>query len=221
MCRGSLDTHLLRENDTELNWSRRIKIAIGIARAVDYLHSCARPVIHRDLKASNVLLDAEFNPELSDFGLARYGPLEDQSHVSSGVIGTRGYIAPEYFTTGHLTVKTDVYSFGVVLLELFSGCVAVKRSRDTSERDLAVWAKPHLSSHMELRKIIDKKIVWNIDMDEAQKFASIICRCLSSDPKNRPTMGEVLASLEQLEQDMLLSNLNTLGLSKYYRRAHI
>ncbi|XP_039023778.1 probable serine/threonine-protein kinase PBL8 isoform X4 [Hibiscus syriacus] len=196
MCRGSLDTHLLRENDTELNWSRRIKIAIGIARAVDYLHSCARPVIHRDLKASNVLLDAEFNPELSDFGLARYGPLEDQSHVSSGVIGTRGYIAPEYFTT-------------------------VKRSRDTSERDLAVWAKPHLSSHMELRKIIDKKIVWNIDMDEAQKFASIICRCLSSDPKNRPTMGEVLASLEQLEQDMLLSNLNTLGLSKYYRRAHI
>ncbi|XP_039023777.1 probable serine/threonine-protein kinase PBL9 isoform X3 [Hibiscus syriacus] len=207
MCRGSLDTHLLRENDTELNWSRRIKIAIGIARAVDYLHSCARPVIHRDLKASNVLLDAEFNPELSDFGLARYGPLEDQSHVSSGVIGTRGYIAPEYFTT--------------VLLELFSGCVAVKRSRDTSERDLAVWAKPHLSSHMELRKIIDKKIVWNIDMDEAQKFASIICRCLSSDPKNRPTMGEVLASLEQLEQDMLLSNLNTLGLSKYYRRAHI
>ncbi|KAE8697116.1 Kinase 2B isoform 1 [Hibiscus syriacus] len=100
MCRGSLDTHLLSENDTELNWSRRIKIAIGIARAIDYLHSCARPVIHRDLKASNVLLDADFNPELSDFGLARYGPLEDQSHVSSGVIGTRGYIAPEYFTTG-------------------------------------------------------------------------------------------------------------------------
>ncbi|GMI87365.1 hypothetical protein HRI_002405800 [Hibiscus trionum] len=221
MSKGSLDAHLLRENYTELNWSRRIKIAIGVARAVDYLHSCAKPIIHRDLKASNVLLDADFNPKLSDFGLARYGPLEDQSHVSSGVVGTRGYFAPEYFTTGHLTVKTDVYSFGVVLLELFCGCVAVKRSSDGTERELAVWAKPHLSNHMELHNIIDKKIARNIDMEEAHKFASIICRCLSSDPKNRLTMGEVLASLEQLQQDMSLSNLNTLRLSKYHRRPHI
>ncbi|KAK8699790.1 hypothetical protein V6N13_115868 [Hibiscus sabdariffa] len=221
MCKGSLDAHLLRENYTELNWSRRIKIAIGVARAVDYLHSCATPVIHRDLKASNVLLDADFNPKLSDFGLARHGPLKDQSHVSSSVIGTRGYFAPEYFATGHLTVKTDVYSFGVVLLELFCGYVAVKRSSDGTERELAVWAKPHLSNRMELHNIIDKKIARNIDIEEAHKFASIICQCLSSDPKNRLTMGEVLASLEQLQKDMSVSNLNTLGQSKYYRRAHI
>ncbi|KAK8567261.1 hypothetical protein V6N12_005857 [Hibiscus sabdariffa] len=221
MCKGSLDAHLLRENYTELNWSRRIKIAIGVARAVDYLHSCATPVIHRDLKASNVLLDADFNPKLSDFGLARHGPLEDHSHVSSSVLGTRGYFAPEYFATGHLTVKTDVYSFGVVLLELFCGCVAIKRSSGGTERELAVWAKPHLSNRMELHNIIDKKIARNINMEEANKFASIICRCLSSDPKNRLTMSEVLASLEQLQKDMPLSNLNTLGLSKYYRRAHI
>ncbi|KAL4303693.1 hypothetical protein GQ457_10G029410 [Hibiscus cannabinus] len=232
MCKGSLDAHLLRENYTELNWSRRIKIAIGVARAVDYLHSCATPVIHRDLKASNVLLDVkvfiklrvmlqDFNPKLSDFGLARHGPLKDQSHVSSSVIGTRGYFAPEYFATGHLTVKTDVYSFGVVLLELFCGYVAVKRSSDGTERELAVWAKPHLSNRMELHNIIDKKIARNIDIEEAHKFASIICQCLSSDPKNRLTMGEVLASLEQLQKDMSVSNLNTLGQSKYYRRAHI
>ncbi|XWS23226.1 hypothetical protein CRYUN_Cryun29cG0102900 [Craigia yunnanensis] len=221
MCKGSLDAHLLSENDTELNWSRRIKIAIGAARAVEYLHTHTRPVIHRDLKASNILLDADFNPKLSDFGLARYGPLDDQSHIITRILGTRGYFAPEYFTTGHLTLKTDVYSFGVVLLELFCGCVAVKQYTDGTTRDLAIWAKPHLSNQMELHNIIDKKIARNIEMEEAHKFASIICQCLSSDPKDRPTMGEVLANLEQLQQDMLLCNLNTLGLYKNHRKVRI
>ncbi|XVF03377.1 hypothetical protein REPUB_Repub04eG0255800 [Reevesia pubescens] len=224
MCRGSLDFHLSSENDTDLNWSRRIKIAVGAARAVDYLHGRARPVIHRDLKASNVLLDADFNPKLSDFGLATYGPIDDQSHVSTRILGTRGYFAPEYFTTGHLTVKTDVYSFGVVLLEIFSGCVAMKKYNDGTSRDLATWAKQHLSNQMELHNIIDKKIARNIEMEEAHKFASIISQCLSSDPKDRPTMGEVLANLEQLQQNMLLCNLNSFGLSKtskYHRKVRI
>ncbi|KAH1031281.1 hypothetical protein J1N35_043455 [Gossypium stocksii] len=214
MCNGSLDAHLLRE----LNWNRRIKIAIGVARAIAYLHSCTRPVIHRDLKSSNVLLDADFNPKLSDFGLARHGPLEDQSHVSTRILGTRGYFAPEYFTTGHLTVKADVYSFGVVLLEIFSACVAIRRCTDGTKSDLAIWAKPHLSNHMELHNVIDKKIARNINIEEAHKFASIIGQCLRSDPRDRPTMGEVLASLEQLQQDMVLSNLNALVPFKYHRR---
>ncbi|MBA0873354.1 hypothetical protein Goshw_001145 [Gossypium schwendimanii] len=218
MCNGSLDAHLLRENNTGLNWNRRIKIAIGVARAIAYLHSCTRPVIHRDLKSSNILLDADFNPKLSDFGLARHGPLEDQSHVSTRILGTRGYFAPEYFTTGHLTVKADVYSFGVVLLEIFSACVAIRRCTDGTKSDLAIWAKPHLSNHMELHNIIDKKIARNINIEEAHKFASIIGQCLRSDPRDRPTMGEVLASLEQLQQDMVLSNLNTLAPFKYHRR---
>ncbi|XP_021299865.1 LOW QUALITY PROTEIN: probable serine/threonine-protein kinase PBL11 [Herrania umbratica] len=217
MCKGSLDAHLSSENDTELNWSRRIKIAVGAARAVDYLHTRAKPVIHRDLKASNILLDADFNPKLSDFGLARFGPLDDQSYVSTRILGTRGYFAPEYFKTGHLTVKTDVYSFGVVLLEILSGCVAVKKYADGTTRDLPVWAKPHLSNQMELRNIIDKRIARNIEMDEAHKFATISRQCLSSDPKDRPTMSEVLADLEQLQRNMLLSNLNSIGLSKYHR----
>ncbi|TYI46109.1 hypothetical protein E1A91_D13G083600v1 [Gossypium mustelinum] len=214
MCNGSLDAHLLRG----LNWNRRIKIAIGVARAIAYLHSCTRPVIHRDLKSSNILLDADFNPKLSDFGLARHGPLEDQSHVSTRILGTRGYFAPEYFTTGHLTVKADVYSFGVVLLEIFSACVAIRRCTDGTKSDLAIWAKPHLSNHMELHNIIDKKIARNINIEEAHKFVSIIGQCLRSDPRDRPTMGEVLASLEQLQQDMVLSNLNTLAPFKYHRR---
>ncbi|WRX13539.1 Protein kinase domain - like 10 [Theobroma cacao] len=193
------------------------KIAVGAARAVDYLHTRPKPVIHRDLKASNILLDADFNPKLSDFGLARFGPLDDQSYVSTRILGTRGYFAPEYFKTGHLTVKTDVYSFGVVLLEILSGCVAVKKYADGTTRDLPVWAKPHLSNQMELHNIIDMRIARDIEMDEAHKFATIIQQCLSSDPKDRPTMSEVLADLEQLQQNMLLSNLNSIGLSKYHR----
>ncbi|XVF85976.1 hypothetical protein PTKIN_Ptkin17bG0160100 [Pterospermum kingtungense] len=221
MCKGSLDAHLLSENGSELNWSRRIQIAIGAARAVDYLHTCARPVIHRDLKASNVLLDADFNPKLSDFGLARYGPLDDQSRIITRVLGTRGYLAPEYFTTGRLTVKSDVYSFGVVLLEILSGCVAVKTNSDGTMRDLAIWAKPHLSNQMELHNIIDKKIARNIEMKEAHKFASIISQCLCSDPAERPTMGEILANLEQLQKETLLPNLNTLGPPLHHKKAYI
>lgn len=113
--------------------------------------------------------------------------------------------------TGHLTVKADVYSFGVVLLEIFSACVAIRRCTDGTTSDLAIWAKPHLSNHMELHNIIDKKIASNINIEEAHKFASIIGQCLGSDPRGRPTMGEVLASLEQLQQDMVLSNVNTLA----------
>ncbi|OMO93185.1 hypothetical protein CCACVL1_06592, partial [Corchorus capsularis] len=206
-----------------LNWSKRIKIAVGVARALEYLHTYTTPVIHRDIKASNVLLDADFNPKLADFGVARFGPLDDQSHVTTRLFGTRGYFAPEYFTRGHLTVKTDVFSFGVVLLEILSGYVAVKKKSDGTATDLPLWAKPHLSNETEIHNIIDKKIARNMEMEEAHKFASIIRKCLSLEPKDRPTIAEVLAELEQLQQNMLLSNLNSLGLSKYFRsrRAHI
>ncbi|XVE91450.1 hypothetical protein REPUB_Repub01dG0010900 [Reevesia pubescens] len=108
---------------------------------------------------------------------------------------------PNYQTLdwlGHLTVKTDVYSFGVVLLEIFSGCVRVEKYTDDTMKDLPIWSKPHSSNQMELQDGIDKKIARNIEIDEAHKFASIICQCLSSDPKDRPTMGEVLTNLEQL-----------------------
>lgn len=118
-------------------------------------------------------------------------------------------------------MKSDVYSFGVVLLEILSGCVAVKKCSDGMTRDLAIWAKPHLNNQMEMHNIIDKKIARNIEMEEAHKFASIIHQCLRSDPEDRPTMGEILANLEQLQQDVLLSNLNTHRLPKYYKKAFI
>lgn len=123
-----------------LDWITRMKIAAGTAKGLEYLHNKAVPrVIYRDLKSSNILLDREFNPKLSDFGLAKLGPVGDKSHVSTRVMGTYGYCAPEYALTGQLTVKSDVYSFGVVLLELITGLRAVDQNRPHAERNLVSW----------------------------------------------------------------------------------
>jgi serine/threonine protein kinase len=117
-----------------------MKIAVGAAKGIEYLHEVANPpVIYRDLKASNILLDKDFNSKLSDFGLAKLGPVGDQSHVSTRVMGTYGYCAPEYAMTGKLTKMSDIYSFGVVLLELITGRRAIDTSRPTEEQILVHW----------------------------------------------------------------------------------
>lgn len=123
-----------------LDWFIRMKIALDAAKGLEYLHDKANPpVIYRDLKSSNILLDKEFNAKLSDFGLAKLGPTGDKSHVSSRVMGTYGYCAPEYQRTGQLTAKSDVYSFGVVLLELITGRRAIDNTRPTREQNLVTW----------------------------------------------------------------------------------
>lgn len=117
-----------------------MKIALGAAKGLEYLHDKANPpVIYRDLKSSNILLDSDFNAKLSDFGLAKLGPVGDKTHVSSRVMGTYGYCAPEYQRTGQLTVKSDVYSFGVVLLELITGRRAIDTTRPIREQNLVSW----------------------------------------------------------------------------------
>lgn len=123
-----------------LSWYNRMKIAFGAAKGLEYLHEKANPpVIYRDLKSSNILLDEEYNPRLSDFGLAKLGPVGDKVHVSSRVMGTYGYCAPEYARNGELTVKSDVYSFGVVLLELITGRKAIETTRPADEQILVNW----------------------------------------------------------------------------------
>ncbi|KAG5514721.1 hypothetical protein RHGRI_035946 [Rhododendron griersonianum] len=139
---GSLEDHLLdlSSGQRPLDWFTRIKIGLGAAKGLEYLHDKANPpVIYRDLKSSNILLDREFNAKLSDFGLAKLGPVGDKTHVSSRVMGTYGYCAPEYQRTGQLTVKSDVYSFGVVLLELITGRRAIDTTRQTGEQNLVSW----------------------------------------------------------------------------------
>jgi len=117
-----------------------MKIAVGAARGIEYLHCKISPsVIYRDLKSANILLDKEFSVKLSDFGLAKVGPVGNRTHVSTRVMGTYGYCAPEYAMSGRLTIKSDIYSFGVVLLELISGRKAIDLSKPNGEQYLVAW----------------------------------------------------------------------------------
>lgn len=123
-----------------------MKIAAGAAKGLEYLHDKANPpVIYRDLKCSNILLDEDYHPKLSDFGLAKLGPVGDKTHVSTRVMGTYGYCAPEYAMTGQLTLKSDVYSFGVVFLEIITGRKAIDNARAAGEHNLVAWVR-HFSS---------------------------------------------------------------------------
>ncbi|KAL7173568.1 hypothetical protein ACSBR2_032933 [Camellia fascicularis] len=142
MALGSLEDHLhdLRPNRKRLDWNTRMKIAAGAAKGLEYLHDKMKPpVIYRDLKCSNILLDEAYNPKLSDFGLAKVGPVGDKTHVSTRVMGTYGYCAPDYAMTGQLTFKSDIYSFGVVLLEIITGRKAIDNMRPTAEQNLVAW----------------------------------------------------------------------------------
>lgn len=117
-----------------------MKISAGIAEGLDYLHNQADPpVIHRDLKSSNILLGEGFHPKLSDFGLAKFGPTKDKSHVSTRVMGTQGYCAPEYYDTGKLTMKSDIYCFGIVLLEIITGRRALDTYEEHGKQTLLEW----------------------------------------------------------------------------------
>lgn len=117
-----------------------MKIAAGAARGLEYLHEVADPpILFRDLKASNILLDSEFNPKLSDFGLAKIGPTGGKDHVSTRVMGTYGYCAPEYAKSGQLTKKSDIYSFGVLLLEIITGRSVIDKSQEPEKQDLISW----------------------------------------------------------------------------------
>lgn len=129
-----------------LDWFTRMKVALGAAKGLEYLHEKANPpVIYRDLKSSNILLDKDFNAKLSDFGLAKLGSGDDKIHVSSRVMGTYGYCAPEYQRTGQLTLKSDIYSFGVVLLELITGRRVIDSSKPRDKQNLVSWVSFQLN----------------------------------------------------------------------------
>lgn len=135
-----MDNADLTADMVPLDWNTRMKIADGAANGLNFLHNEANPpVIYRDLKSSNILLGEGFHPKLSDFGLAKFGPDGDKSHVSTRVMGTHGYCAPEYARTGKLTMKSDIYSFGVVLLELITGQRALDVSRGHGKQMLVDW----------------------------------------------------------------------------------
>ncbi|KAG2723751.1 hypothetical protein I3843_02G161100 [Carya illinoinensis] len=201
MARGSLENHLFRRASyvQPLSWNHRMKIALGAAKGLAFLHSDNVKVIYRDVKTSNILLDSNYDVKLSDFGLAKDGPENDRSHVSTRVMGTYGYAAPEYMITGHLTAKSDVYSYGVVLLEMLSGKRAIDKNRPNREHNLVKWAKPYLSSRRKVIEILDARIEGQYPLAAALKAANLANQCLSLDPKFRPNMDAVVTVLEQLQ----------------------
>ncbi|KAL0315768.1 UNVERIFIED_CONTAM: Receptor-like serine/threonine-protein kinase ALE2 [Sesamum radiatum] len=196
---GSVESHL-HGSDKErspLDWSARLKIALGAARALAYLHEDSSPrVIHRDFKASNILLEDNFTPKVSDFGLARAALDEENRHISTRVMGTFGYVAPEYAMTGHLLVKSDVYSYGVVLLELLTGRKPVDMSQPPGQENLVSWARPLLTSREGLESIIDQSLGPDFPYDSIAKVAAIASMCVQPEVSQRPFMGEVVQALK-------------------------
>ncbi|VFQ92716.1 unnamed protein product [Cuscuta campestris] len=197
---GSLQSHLhgVNKKASPLDWHARMKIALGAAQGLAYLHEDSNPcVIHRDFKSSNILLEHDFTPKVSDFGLARTTPDDGNKHTSTHVMGTFGYVAPEYAMTGHLLVKSDVYSYGVVLLELLSGRQPVDLSQPPGQENLVAWARPLLTTMEGLQILVDPTIKSSdIPFDGVIKFAAIAAMCVQPEASHRPFMGEVVQALK-------------------------
>ncbi|KAI3461007.1 hypothetical protein Pfo_017670 [Paulownia fortunei] len=200
---GSVESHLHGADRSKgpLDWDARLKIALGAARGLAYLHEDSNPrVIHRDFKASNVLLEDDFTPKVSDFGLAREAT-EGSHHISTRVMGTFGYVAPEYAMTGHLLVKSDVYSYGVVLLELLSGRKPVDMSQYPGQENLVTWARPLLTNREGLEQLVDPSLAGSYDFDDMAKVAAIASMCVHPEVTHRPFMGEVVQALKLIYND--------------------
>lgn len=195
----SVDDNLsCRSTGATLSWSMRLKVALDAARGLKYLHEDMDfQIIFRDLKTSNILLDENWNAKLSDFGLARQGPTEGLTHVSTAVVGTLGYAAPEYIHTGRLTAKSDIWSYGVLLYELITGRRPIDRNRPKDEQKLLEWVKPYISDAKRLRLIVDPRLEGHYNIKSLMKLATVANRCLARMPKARPRMDQVLDMVEK------------------------
>lgn len=196
----SVDDHLSgRAIGTTLSWPMRLKVALDAARGLKYLHEDLDfQIIFRDLKTSNILLDENWNAKLSDFGMARQGPTDDLTHVSTAVVGTLGYAAPEYLHTGRLNAKSDIWSYGVLLYELVTGRRPIDTHRPRSEQKLLEWVKPYISDTNRLRMIVDPRLEGHYNIKSVAKLVTVANRCLSRMPKARPRMGEVLDMVQKV-----------------------
>ncbi|XP_059303879.1 LRR receptor-like serine/threonine-protein kinase FEI 2 [Lycium ferocissimum] len=193
---GSLDNFLHeRVDDRLLNWNARLKVALGSARGVAYLHhDCCPKIVHRDIKSSNILLDENLEPRVSDFGLAKL-LVDEEAHVTTVVAGTFGYLAPEYLQSGRATEKSDVYSFGVLLLELVTGKRPTDPSFVNQGLNVVGWMNTLLKENR-LEDILDKRCR-DADAETVEAILEIAARCTDANPDDRPSMQQVLQFLEQ------------------------
>ncbi|EPS59478.1 hypothetical protein M569_15328, partial [Genlisea aurea] len=196
ICNGSLDSHLYGRNQSTLSWSGRQKIAVGAARGLRYLHEECRVgcIVHRDMRPNNILITHDFDSMVGDFGLARWQP-DGEIGVETRVIGTFGYLAPEYAQSGQITEKADVYSFGVVLVELVTGLKAVDLNRPKGQQCLTEWAKPLLETEA-IDELIDPRLGNDYCDREILSMLHAASLCLSRDPQARPRMSQVVRMLE-------------------------
>ncbi|XP_061338450.1 probable receptor-like serine/threonine-protein kinase At5g57670 [Gastrolobium bilobum] len=194
---GSVASLIHDEKLPSVNWKTRYKIAVGTARGLHYLHKgCQRRIIHRDIKASNILLTEDFEPQISDFGLAKWLPSQWTHHSIAPIEGTFGHLAPEYFMHGVVDEKTDVFAFGVFLLEVISG----RKPVDGSYQSLHSWAKPILNKG-ETEKLADPRLQGVYDVTQFNRLAFAASLCIRASSTWRPSMSEVLEVMEEGEMD--------------------
>ncbi|GMI82126.1 hypothetical protein like AT3G13690 [Hibiscus trionum] len=196
ICNGSLDSHLYGHQRDPLVWSARQKIAVGAARGLRYLHEECRVgcIVHRDMRPNNILITHDFEPLVGDFGLARWQP-DGDAGVETRVIGTFGYMAPEYAETGKITEKADVYSFGVVLIELVTGRKAVDLNRPKGQQCLTEWARPLLEEYA-VDELVDPRLEDRYSENEVYCMLHAASLCIRRDPHSRPRMSQVLRILD-------------------------
>ncbi|KAK4762314.1 hypothetical protein SAY86_008082 [Trapa natans] len=207
---NSLYFHLHGEGRRVLDWEKRFRIAAGAARGLAYLHEDCHPrIIHRDIKSSNILLDSNFEARVSDFGLAKLA-LDANTHVTTRVMGTFGYMAPEYASSGKLTEKSDIYSFGVVLLELITGRKPVDASQPLGDESLVAWARPLLSHALDkedFQGLADPGLENNFVKSEMFRMIEAAAACVRHSAAKRPRMGQVVRAFDSLDASDLTNGM--------------
>ncbi|KAL6226975.1 hypothetical protein ACLB2K_000934 [Fragaria x ananassa] len=195
---GSLLDYIMGRKWISLSWRQRVNIAIGAAKGISHLHEGVNPsIIHRDIKPSNILIGDGFEAKVSDFGLVKSGPVGDDSHVSSQIKGTPGYLDPAYCASFHLSQFSDVYSFGIILLQLISSRPAVDMTGNRPRNHIIDWARPSLERGR-VEEILDANLLSEpCNLEVMLKMGKLGLRCVVKVPKSRPTMSQVCRELEE------------------------